>query len=81
MTTTTQPVTAEELLNMPDDGFRYELIRGELRKMPPAGHIHGEYALSIGASLLTRLSSGVTGPKKQERRLGSSLALLTLRWK
>ena len=53
MTTTTQPVTAEELLNMPDDGFRYELIRGELRKMPPAGHIHGEYALSIGASLQT----------------------------
>ena len=36
MTTTTQPVTAEELLNMPDDGFRYELIRGELRKMPSA---------------------------------------------
>ena len=22
---------------MPDDGFRYELVRGELRKMPPAG--------------------------------------------
>ena len=51
MTTTTQPMTAEELLNMPDEGFRYELIRGELRKMVPAGHAHGEYALSIGASL------------------------------
>ena len=35
MTTRTRPTTAEELLNMPDDGFRYELIRGELRKMVP----------------------------------------------
>ena len=61
MTTTTQPVTAEELLNMPDDGFRYELIRGELRKMPPAGHIHGEYALSIGASLQTHAKANGLG--------------------
>ena len=30
-------VTAEELLDMPDDGFRYELVRGELRKMAAAG--------------------------------------------
>ena len=30
MTTITRPMTAEELLNMPDDGFRYELVRGEL---------------------------------------------------
>lgn len=51
MTTTTQPMTAEDLLNMPDDGFRYEIVRGELRKMPPAGHIHGEQAASILASL------------------------------
>ena len=51
MTTTTRPVTAEYLLNMPDDGFRYELVRGELRKMPPAGHVHGEYAASILVSL------------------------------
>lgn len=51
MATTKQLVTAEELLCLPDDGFRYELVRGELRKMPPAGHRHGELALSIGASL------------------------------
>jgi Uma2 family endonuclease len=36
---------------MPRGGFRYELIRGVLKKMPPAGQLHGEYALSIGASL------------------------------
>lgn len=51
MVTTTRPVTAKELLDMPDDGFRYELVRGELRKMPPAGHVHGEYAMSVGISL------------------------------
>ena len=51
MTTRTRPTTAEELLNMRDDGFRYELVRGELRKIVPAGQSHGEYALAVGASL------------------------------
>ena len=48
---TTHLLTAEDLLEMPDDGHRYELVRGELREMPPAGHVHGEIALSIGAEL------------------------------
>ena len=26
-----QLITAEDLLRIPDDGFRYELVRGELR--------------------------------------------------
>jgi Uma2 family endonuclease len=39
-----QLLTAEDLLRMPADGFRYELVRGELRKMPPAGDIHGKIA-------------------------------------
>ena len=51
MVTKKRLMTAEALLNMPDDGFRYELIRGELRKMSPAGQTHGEYAMSIGAPL------------------------------
>lgn len=42
-----KPVTADELLRMPDDGFRYELVRGVLRKMPPAGSEHGEFAAAI----------------------------------
>ena len=29
-------VTATELLHMPNDGYRYELVAGELRKMTPA---------------------------------------------
>ena len=27
-----QQITADELLHMPDDGFRYELVEGELRQ-------------------------------------------------
>ena len=51
MVTTIRLMTAEELLDMPDDGFRYELVRGELRKRLPAGQTHGGYALNIGLSL------------------------------
>ena len=40
MVAKTRLVTAEELLDMPDDGYRYELVRGELRKMAPAGSEH-----------------------------------------
>jgi Uma2 family endonuclease len=43
--------TAEELLGMTDDSFRYELVRGELRKMPPAGSEHGYLALRIASRL------------------------------
>jgi len=39
--TTTAPVTADQLLRMPDDGYRYELVAGELRRMTPAGWKHG----------------------------------------
>jgi len=51
MSTTIQTTTADELLRMPDDGFRYELVRGELRKMSPAGHKHGRIAGNITSSL------------------------------
>lgn len=51
MSTTIQPMTGEDLLRRPDDGFRYELVRGELRKTSPAGHKHGRIAGNITASL------------------------------
>lgn len=47
----TKSVTADELLKMPDDGLRYELIEGELRPMPPAGHDHGRIGMDLGAPL------------------------------
>lgn len=51
MTTRTRPVTAEELLRKPDDGFRYELVKGELRKMVPAESEHGYVDLKLGSLL------------------------------
>ena len=44
-------MSADELLRLPPDGWRYELVRGELRKMSPSGEEHGFVALNIGASL------------------------------
>ncbi|HVG25671.1 MAG TPA: Uma2 family endonuclease [Thermoanaerobaculia bacterium] len=47
MTVDARVVSAEELLDLPDDGWRYELVEGELRKMSPAGGDHGALALRI----------------------------------
>lgn len=44
-------ITAEELFKMPDDGYRYELDKGRLRKMAPAGIKHGVIAIRLGARL------------------------------
>ena len=51
MVTATRRMTADDLLLMPDDGCRYELVRGELREMSPASHPHGEYAGNMSASM------------------------------
>lgn len=45
--TTTQRSTASELFEMPDDGFRYELVKGELRRISPTGWEHGEESVNI----------------------------------
>ena len=50
-TTSTALMTAEELMQLPRDGFRYELINGELEKMPPPGHPHGRIALRLSVLL------------------------------
>lgn len=44
-------VTAQELARLPRGRVRYELIRGELRTMSPAGAKHGVYAMIIGGHL------------------------------
>lgn len=51
MATKAKLMTAEELLAMPDDGFRYELVRGELVKMAPAGRTHGKRGNRVNVSL------------------------------
>jgi Uma2 family endonuclease len=68
MSTTTR-VTAEQLLRMPDDGYRYELLAGELRKMTPAnwrhatvvGDLHGLLLACVKQRNLGRLLVGDPG--------------------
>jgi Uma2 family endonuclease len=51
MTTTLQRSTASELFEMPHDGFRYELVKGELRRMSPAGTEHGAVVWNLSGLL------------------------------
>src|ERR1051325_8742265 len=47
MSTTQTLMTADELLAMPKDGYRYELVKGELIRTAPAGGEHGAIAASL----------------------------------
>jgi Uma2 family endonuclease len=61
MTVQTKAVTAEELLRMPDDGVRRELVGGELREMTPAGDEHGYLALRIASRLERHVDANKLG--------------------
>ena len=61
MATTTRLMTADELLAMPKDDCRHELVKGELITMAPPGGIHG----SAGSRFDRRLGDFV-----EERGLG-----------
>ena len=61
MSTITQLMTAKELFMMPDDDFRYDLVKGELRKMSPAGSEHG--------AIIARLTIAI-GQHVEENELG-----------
>ena len=50
-------MTADELLRMPDDGVRRELVEGELKEMIPAGRRHGRVAMRIGSRLAEYVES------------------------
>jgi Uma2 family endonuclease len=54
-------VTAEELLDMPDDGCQYELIRGELKKMSPPGEGHGILVVRVTLSLGNHVQANKLG--------------------
>ena len=51
MSTTTQLMTAEELLRLPDDSYRHELVRGELITMTLPGEEHGAVIMNIAAPM------------------------------
>jgi Uma2 family endonuclease len=51
VSTTPQHMTADELFAMRDDGFRYELVKGELRRTPLAGAEHGMICVNVMMTL------------------------------
>lgn len=55
MTTTLRRSTAGELYAMPHDGFRYELVKGELRRMSPSGGEHGAVVFNLSGLLAPRI--------------------------
>ena len=61
MTTTLRRSTASELYAMPDDGFCYELVKGELRQMSPAGSEHGAIVVNITGLLWQHVKSNGLG--------------------
>ena len=71
MSATTQLMTAEELIKLPRGRLRYELIKGELLTMSPAGEQHGAVIMNLAVSLgqhvnatkLGRLYAAETGFK------------------
>ncbi|HEX8721910.1 MAG TPA: Uma2 family endonuclease [Pyrinomonadaceae bacterium] len=61
MTTTLQRSTASELFAMPDDGFRYELVKGELRRMSPSGTEHGAIVFDLSGLLALHIKADNLG--------------------
>ena len=51
MSTGIQTITADHLFQMPEDGFRYQLVRGELRKMTATGFSHGKVVANLTGPL------------------------------
>lgn len=68
MTTTRTLTTEDELLRMPDDGFRYELVEGELRQMSPTGYEHGRCTIKLSTLLAAHV---------HQHKLGDVLAAET----
>lgn len=68
MSTSARLFTEEDLLRMPRDGKRYELVRGELREWSPTGYEHGRCTGNFHVLL---------GEHVRRRKLGSVLAAET----
>ncbi len=51
MTIAKRRATYEDLHNAPDDGYKYELVNGELERMPPPGEVPMDVAFRIALAL------------------------------
>jgi Uma2 family endonuclease len=54
-------MTAEELLALPDDGMRHELVKGEIRTMAPAGGEHGDIGGTVHGNVFIVVRAGRMG--------------------
>src|SRR5918999_4421837 len=54
-------LTAEELFRLSSTGRRYELVKGELFEMPPAGGRHGSVAMRLGILLCGHVRASQLG--------------------
>jgi len=54
-------MTAEDLWQMPDDGLKHELVRGELRTTTPPGYEHGWVVSRIDRHLGAHVEAGNLG--------------------
>jgi Uma2 family endonuclease len=60
MGTTTHQMTAEELIRL-DDGYRHELIKGELLTMSPSDAEHGELVVNLTVPFATYVKQNSLG--------------------
>lgn len=60
-TTTTHLMTAEEFADMPDDGVRHELIKGELLTMPVPKFLHGFVTTNLSVLLYNHVKANNLG--------------------
>jgi Uma2 family endonuclease len=61
MSTTTRLMTADELLRLPRGRFRYELVKGELITMSPAGSEHGAIVVNMTVLLAQHVKANNLG--------------------
>ncbi len=73
MKQTASLMTAQQLMELPDDAMQYELVLGELLMSPPAGRDHGRFETRIVA----RLDAHVTRHELGEVTTGDTGFLLS----
>jgi Uma2 family endonuclease len=61
MAATRPTATEADLLRMPDDGWKYELVDGEIRRLSPAGGPHGRIAAELTFRLVAHVRQVKSG--------------------